>query len=141
VVNLERKYDNFKMAYAALGKAIATQERKDSDDPHDTDAHELNSAGVIQNFEVTYEMAWKFLKVYLEDMHQIVATSPKDVFRACHTHRFLPETIMNELIQLADARNQTTYTYNAIVARAVRDDIVKHYKVLGMVLERLKIGA
>jgi len=34
-------------------------------------------AGIIQNFEFTYELSWKFLKAYLADKGTL-STTPKD---------------------------------------------------------------
>lgn len=132
---LKRKYDNFKKAYAALNRAVATQEELKSIALQNPDADDLFSSGVIQRFELAYETAWKFLKEYLKHVHSIDVASPKEVFRVCYTYRIFPEALMNHLVQLADARNKTTHIYNQILAKEVCEAIKKHQDAVGKILE------
>jgi len=135
---LIEKYDNFNKAYLALGRAIEIDKKLKTIDLHGIDGDELFSAGIIQHFELAYETAWKFLKVYLLTSNQKEVNSPKDTFKACLTHNVLPVTIVNNLILLADARNETTHIYSKILAREICNDIIKHYEVLGKVLALTK---
>ncbi|QBH13741.1 nucleotidyltransferase substrate binding protein [Desulfobacter hydrogenophilus] len=38
----------------------------------------------IQRFEFTYELMWKTLKIFLEDIHGIRAVSPRLVFKEAY---------------------------------------------------------
>lgn len=72
--SLNRKYENFKKCYAALGKSINTQHELealslDLNNPLIQNLPETVIAGVVKHFELTYETAWKFLKEYLYVMH------------------------------------------------------------------------
>lgn len=137
---LARKYKNFKKSYDALNKVIALQElyrESKSNEINYQDMDDALSAAVIQHFEITYETVWKLLKQYLADIHDIEMNSPKMVFRACHTYGILPETITNELITLADARNTSTHIYNQVLAKEVRNSIVRHHQVLGTIVEKM----
>ena len=135
---LENKYDNFKKCYENLGKAIAIQEQLHDIATDNIDAKNLFSAGVIKHFEITYETTCKFLKQYLTEMYGSISTSPKQIFRECETHKLFPPHIVNDLITLADARNNTTHIYDQILAQEVCNDISKHYKAFGIILTTIK---
>jgi len=140
--SLNRKYENFKNCYIALGKSITTQnevEKMSLDNPAVQNLLESVNAGVIKHFELTYETGWKFLKEYLLVTYNREALSPKNLFRACQDVRIFPEIIVNELITLADARNETTHIYSKILAQEVCNAIEKHYEVFGKILEMIKL--
>jgi nucleotidyltransferase substrate binding protein (TIGR01987 family) len=132
---LDNKYDNFKKCYEALGNVIELQEQLEISAALNPVMQNLITAGVIKHFELTYETAWKFLKEYLAKTYNCEALSPKQVFRECEKYQIFSTIMVNELITLADARNTTTHIYNQILAQEVCDAIVKHYQVLGQILE------
>ena len=132
---LENKYNNFKKCYEALGNVIELQEQLEISAASNPIMQNLITAGVIKHFELTYETAWKFLKEYLAKIYNCEALSPKQVFRECEKYKIFSTIIINELITLADARNTTTHIYNQILAQEVCDSIIKHYQVLGQILQ------
>ncbi|MDX9708548.1 MAG: nucleotidyltransferase substrate binding protein [Trichloromonas sp.] len=87
-------------------------------------------AGVIQNFEFTFELCWKFIQRWIrhnrspEDAEPLVR---KDLFRMAARYGLLSDP--TRWFDYADARNLTSHTYNeeraeevfAIVAAFVRD--------------------
>jgi nucleotidyltransferase substrate binding protein (TIGR01987 family) len=137
--DLNHKHDNFKKCYEALGKVIALQEQLEYIAMDNSTAEDLFTAGVIKHFELAYETGWKFLKEYLREKHNHEALSPKAIFRACQDYRVFPEIMVNDLITLADVRNNTTHIYNQILAQEVCNEIEKHYEVFGKILEMIKI--
>jgi len=136
---LLHKYENFKKCYIALGKVIDLQEQLQLNAVSDPIMQDLINAGVIKHFELAYETAWKFLKEYLAYTYNCEATSPKLIFRECEKYRVFPQGIVNELITLADARNNTTHIYNQILAQEVCNSISKHYQVFGQILKMITI--
>ncbi len=137
--DLKHKYENFRKCCDALGKAIELQEQLESTMAGNTIAQDLFTAGVIKHFELTYETGWKFLKTYLNIKYDYRESSPKAIFRACGDYLILPQVMVNELITLADARNETTHIYNRLLAQEVCDSIEKHYQVFGKILEIIKL--
>jgi len=138
---LIRKYTNFQKAHQALRRAIAAQQQLHNTIAADSsDLDDLISAGVIQHFEIAYETAWKFLKQYIYDIYNVEVTSPKTTFRACLTHNLLPAETVDELSELADARNMTTHMYDQVLAQEVCNAVIKHYQALGKILEHIHIA-
>jgi len=64
----------------------------------------------IQRFEFTYELMWKTLKIFLEDIHGIRTVSPRQVFKEAYALSIVEqEEIFLEMIQ---SRNLLAHTYN-----------------------------
>jgi nucleotidyltransferase substrate binding protein (TIGR01987 family) len=140
--SLNRKYENFKKCYEALGKTIRKQNQIEAmflDNEADEDLLNALDAGIIKHFELTYETGWKFLKEYLLETHDKEALSPKTVFRACEDLRLFSPSMLNELIALADARNETTRIYSQILAKEVCNAIEKHYQIFGKILKMIQL--
>jgi len=77
-------------------------------------------AGVIQNFEFSYELCWKFIKRWLE--HNIGSTyveglSRRELFRLAAEHRLLDS--VDDWMLFHRARNRTSHVYDPQVAAEV----------------------
>jgi nucleotidyltransferase substrate binding protein (TIGR01987 family) len=77
-------------------------------------------AGVIQHFEFTYELCWKFIKRWLE-MNVSPTTADgvtrRELFRLAAENRLIDN--VNEWMRYHDARNQTSHTYQPEIAESV----------------------
>ncbi len=77
-------------------------------------------AGVIQNFEFTYELAWKFMKRWLEKNLGSVYVDGlprKELFRMAAESQLI--TGVSRWLQYHEARNETAHTYDKKKAREV----------------------
>lgn len=90
------------------------------------DHAEVLRAGVIQNFEFTYELCWKFMKRWLEhngEGAQIDGATRKELFRIAAERRLI--AAVESWFRYTHARNETAHTYDpataAIVYEAARD--------------------
>ena len=64
----------------------------------------------IKRFEFTFDLAWKYLKVRLEDEKGIVSRSPKDCFRQAYSQKMIPYDDL--WIEMTDLRNQAVHIYD-----------------------------
>lgn len=90
-----------------------------------TDAEsDLEIDGTIQRFEFTFELMWKFLKIFLES-EGIICRSPKE----CLKEAYKGEIIENEnlwLNMLSD-RNLSVHIYDMETSREIFDRIKTLY--------------
>jgi len=124
-IRWKQRFHNFEKAYLFLKKATDLSVLDD-----------LQTAGLIQSFEFTFELAWKTLKDYLEEMG-IPLKFPREVIK----QGFQTELIENgELwLEMLEKRNELTHTYNEAQTKKAVEKIRKHYfPALHQVYETLK---
>jgi nucleotidyltransferase substrate binding protein (TIGR01987 family) len=131
MAQLKNKYKNFIKTYRVLEKSIALLRRTDYSDIELYDAVVTAS---VKRFEMAYEAGWKFLKTYLEVVHEVQAQSPRAIFAACQAHRVFSGEDSSALVLLVDDRNMTTHVYDQDSAQEVCDLITQHYQSLGKIV-------
>ena len=91
-----------------------------------SDKDSLAVDGVIQRFEFTFELAWKLMKVFMEEEGVMgVCLSPKTTVRQA----FKRELIMDGQgwINMIQDRNRTSHMYNESMSRAIYKNIQLEY--------------
>ena len=87
----------------------------------DQDQQYAIRAGVIQNFEFTYELCWKFIQRWLkENLPQDSSDLPrtrKDFFRVAAQRKLIGDPL--PWFEYGDARNLTSHTYSEDKAEIV----------------------
>ncbi len=92
----------------------------------DTKMWEVLRAGVIQNFEVTYELSWKFIQRWIrtnrtpEDADH--PRTRKDLFRLAAQYGLINDP--GPWFAYGEARNLTAHTYNSKQAETVYETAV-----------------
>ncbi|OGV26602.1 MAG: nucleotidyltransferase [Legionellales bacterium RIFCSPHIGHO2_12_FULL_37_14] len=85
----------------------------------------LEKQGLIQGFEFTHELAWNVIKDYLFFQGQSNITGSRDATREAFNKNLITQgEVWMEMIK---SRNQTSHTYNQIVADEIVDQILKQY--------------
>ena len=105
----------------------------------DNDYEEVIRAGVIQNFEFTYELCWKFMKRWLEvngEGPSVDGATRKELFRLA-AERQLIDTV-EVWFQYAGARNQTSHIYDNQKAADVFEAAKAFVKDAQSLLQRLE---
>ena len=64
----------------------------------------------LQRFEFCYELLWKTLKVFLEDIHGVRAVSPRQVFKEAFALSIIDEELT--FVEMIESRNTLSHTYN-----------------------------
>jgi nucleotidyltransferase substrate binding protein (TIGR01987 family) len=94
--------------------------------------NQVIEAGLIQNFEITIELAWKLMKKYLES-ENILAQTPRDSIK-----KSLEAGLINSgeiwLTALND-RNLTSHIYDEDQASEIAEKIINNYLKLFEQLE------
>ncbi|MFH1504227.1 MAG: nucleotidyltransferase substrate binding protein [Candidatus Omnitrophota bacterium] len=97
-------------------------------------------AGVIQNFEFTYELCWKFMKRWLENnlgSTYVDGAARRELFRLGAEHQLIED--VDDWMEYHDARNQTAHTYNEAKAEDVFNTAKKFLGAAKKFKENLKI--
>jgi nucleotidyltransferase substrate binding protein (TIGR01987 family) len=97
---------------------VASQAEKTAK-PND-DLVEAVKAGVIQNFEFTYELCWKFMKRWMEinfGTSYAEGVARRELFRRANENRLIDDVDL--WMDFHAARNQTSRTYDEQTAEDV----------------------
>ena len=126
--NSKRKFENFKNALNRLKDGILKFD----------EANDLLRDGLIQRFELTFELSWKTLKVYFEDEGLIGLNSPKAVLREAFSAGIIKN---DELwLRMLNDRNLTSHIYIEQVAIEICDNIKEKYVIaLNELKEQIEI--
>jgi nucleotidyltransferase substrate binding protein (TIGR01987 family) len=121
----QQRFDNFQHAYKNFQAAIQLANERPLSDLEE------------QGFEYTHELAWKVLKDYLEEQGFNNIIGSKNASRLA-----FKEGLINDgdaWMQMIEARNETSHTYNIEIAAAVSNKIrVVFAPEFALFLERFK---
>jgi nucleotidyltransferase substrate binding protein (TIGR01987 family) len=111
---------SLKKAINSFNRSIAVISKKLSEDNQDYDEIETIKAGVIQNFEFTYELCWKFMKRWIESNigSEIVdGVTRIELFRVSAENRLISD--VDIWMKYHRARNQTSHIYDEEISESV----------------------
>ncbi|HCQ91476.1 MULTISPECIES: nucleotidyltransferase substrate binding protein [unclassified Clostridium] len=111
-IRWRQRFENFEKSYKLMEK-YSKEEIKT----------ELEKAGMIQFFEMTFELAWKVLKDYLES-EEFMVKSPRETIKQAFQIGLIDNGHI--WIDALSNRNLTTHTYD----EALADNMVKEIKEL-----------
>ena len=92
---------------------------------------------LIQRFEYSTEVFWKYLKAYLQAEHNLSVNSPREVIRVGLNAKLYSEETSQELLQMLDDRNLTSHTYVEELAEFIAHRIPDYSKNMSKVMTRL----
>jgi len=124
-IRWKQRYQNFKKSFDLLDEYIEQEEYS-----------EIERAGLIQFFEMTFELSWKVMKDYLENQGFMI-NSPRDTIKQA----FQANVISNGevWIEALTDRNLTVHTYDEITAEQILEKIkTVYYPLLKKLNEYLK---
>ena len=112
-IRWKQRFENFNKSYSLLEK-YSTK----------TKLSELEQAGIIQFFEMTFELGWKVLKDYLEADGYIVK-SPRETIKQAFQNEIINDGHI--WMDALSVRNLITHTYDENLANKMVNDIVNIY--------------
>ena len=118
-----RNLKSFEKALLQLGDAL-----EESESPIVRDA-------CLQRFEFSYELLWKTLKVFLEDIHGVRAVSPRQVFKEAFALSIIGEEVT--FVEMIESRNTLSHTYNEEQAAKIYVKCGGYLKAMKNVLAQL----
>ncbi len=92
----------------------------------------------IKRFEYTFEIIWKLVKCYLEEIEGVVVNSPKSCFKQAFKTSILDEEESILSLEMTDDRNLTSHTYLEDVAEQIYYKIPRYYELMANIFERIK---
>lgn len=119
-IRWKQRFDNFDRAFVLL--------REVRDRGVDS-LSQLEKEGAIQRFEVTFELAWKTLKDYLEESGVLVnPVTPRNVIKEAFAAKLLPDATDAQVwIDMMLHRNLLSHTYDIKVFETVLHAVAEHY--------------
>lgn len=112
-------YSSLQKAIVALEKGISIYQKKKEQDVSE-DEIEIIKSGIIQNFEVCYEISWKLMKKWLEEnigRTEVDGISRKELFRIASQNKLIED--IEKWFIFHEARNMTSHDYDGIKAEEV----------------------
>lgn len=109
--------DNLAKSIEALERSVKTANRVDESDE---DLLETVRAGVIQYFEVAYELSWKLMQRWLQEnigVDYVKGINRSDFYNLAAENRLISDSA--RWMDYHRARNATSHTYNEEAAKNV----------------------
>ena len=109
----KQRFKNFEKAILLLQAAVSQNELSI-----------LEQAGVIQTYEITFELAWKTLKDFLES-NEVMAQFPRDVIKEAFKNKIIKA---GEIwLDMLEKRNLMSHTYDETNTAMALELIVNSY--------------
>jgi nucleotidyltransferase substrate binding protein (TIGR01987 family) len=111
---------SLKKAVSALSAVLAKSDDAEFMNTLDEVARNAVKAGVVQHFEFTYELCWKFIKRWLEtNISPAVAdgVTRRELFRLGAENRLIDD--VEQWMRYHEARNLTSHIYEPEIAERV----------------------
>ena len=128
----------FHRAISSLETALTVYESYLSGTEKHPDFIQTLKAGVVQNFEFTYELSWKFMRRWIEvniGTTVVDGVTRRELFRQAAENRLIID--VSKWMSFHQARNITSHTYDAekadeVVASALvfKDEAIALYHAL-----------
>ncbi len=142
---LSQKYQKITQALKTLEKAVATftiftKEGK-SYNPHMDYEEEYRSLrdSMIQRFEYSVDLFWKYLKKDLEVKHLTPEIkAPADAIRKSYATGLITEAESEIILTMIKDRNMTSHMYVEEIAQTLAQRIPDYYKLMHTIIQKLQ---
>ena len=131
-------YTSLEKATIALENGIEIYQKKRNIEENNEEI-EIIKSGIIQNFEVCYEIAWKLMKKWLAENigNSVVDGIPrKELFRIAAQNKLIED--VEKWFVFHEARNMTSHDYDGIKAEDVFKEAIIFPQYARKLQERLE---
>lgn len=104
-IRWKQRFDNFEKSYFTFNRILEIKS-----------PNEAEKMGLVQAFEIVFELSWKVLKDYLSEQGYNVK-SPREVLKQAFQNEIIEEGHI--WLEALSSRNDTTHTYNNDIATAL----------------------
>jgi nucleotidyltransferase substrate binding protein (TIGR01987 family) len=130
---LKLRYESLKKAFDSLQEALKML----SEEKNQQSAMRLIiQDSLIQRFEYTSDLLWKYLKHYLEIKHGINQISPKTVYKECFRVGLLSQSETELALKMVDSRNMTSHVYKEKIATEIANAIPTYSNFLSKIIKK-----
>lgn len=132
---LEKKYQAVLQTLSTLEDALNLIQESTSDR-----FYQALRDSLIQRFEYTIDTLWKYLKIYVQEVHKldITVSSPRAILREALVSGIIYQKEYDQLMDCVTDRNLTSHSYNAELAEQLAQHIPRYYKIMRELSERIK---
>ncbi|KKP25245.1 MAG: Nucleotidyltransferase substrate binding protein, HI0074 family [candidate division TM6 bacterium GW2011_GWF2_30_66] len=128
---LKLKYNQLNSALERLSEAVVDYEQSLKNNTSKRLIDSLRDS-MIQRFEFSLDLFWKYLKIYLEKEMgiNIDFNSPKNVVRESCKTKLLSEDDTKVILIMIDDRNMSSHIYKEEIADDIAKRIPMHFKIM-----------
>lgn len=113
-IRWKQRFANFKKALHLLEKAILIKHPS-----------EIERAGLVQFFELSFELSWNLMKDYLEEIGYSDVKSPRDSIKKAFEIELISDGY--SWLEALKNRNETSHIYDEATAEKVIFEIINSY--------------
>lgn len=143
---IEKKYDTVRKALQRLDESLsyfthAKEKHIKLQLSTDEDIeYTIARDSIIQRFEFSVELFWKYLRLYLEDHEKVEleANTPRAVIRSACQARILTEEQATKCMNMIASRNLTSHIYKEEIAEQLAHDIPPYASLLKELVVKVK---
>ena len=136
---MQLDFSSLRKGVESLGRTLRVADDRDFISGLSADQKDAIRAGVIQNFEFTYELCWKFMKRWLEGnlgSAYVQGIARRQLFRLGAENKLIAD--VDQWMEYHDARNETSHTYDESTAEDVFATAREFYAEAESLLEALE---
>jgi nucleotidyltransferase substrate binding protein (TIGR01987 family) len=141
------KHERLTLALTTLENAIASFDKIGALENHPSFAgidyvelYRMSRDSMIQRFEFSVDLFWKYLKKYLDEMGKIVdVNAPVPVTKFACNAKIVNEQEAERIIAMINARNITSHKYREEVAEDLSANIPRFHKLMDNIAQRLEV--
>ena len=95
---------------------------------------------MIQRFEYTVDMLWKYIKLYLEEVIEVKPEirGPKHIAREVGAAGLISEQDTQTLLDMIDSRNMTSHIYKEEIAEQLSCEIPRYYELMLKIMSKMQ---